>query len=76
MFAIVNIKTGKWLYGTDFRYSPPRQRTSHNKMKTYEDEMEARWDFNYRRCGKDYRVVCLETVKIKRVLERTLDKPK
>lgn len=31
MFAIQNIKTGKFLYGTDYRYRPPHQRTSNTK---------------------------------------------
>lgn len=31
MFAIQNIKTGKFLYGTDYRYRPPHQRTSKTK---------------------------------------------
>lgn len=37
MFAIQNQKTGKFLYGTDYRYNPPRQRTSFNEMRTYSD---------------------------------------
>lgn len=28
MYAIRNKKTGLWLYGTDYRYNPPHQRTS------------------------------------------------
>lgn len=37
MFAIQNQKTGKFLYGTDYRYNPPRQRTNFNEMRTYSD---------------------------------------
>lgn len=32
MFAIQNIKTGKFLTGTDYSYYPPHQRT-HTKIK-------------------------------------------
>lgn len=45
MFAIQNIKTGKFLYGTDYRYRPPHQRTSNTKMLTYSSIAEAAHDF-------------------------------
>lgn len=45
MFAIQNIKTGKFLYGTDYRYRPPHQRTSKTKMLTYSSIAEAAHDF-------------------------------
>ena len=70
MFAIQNIKTGKFVYGTDYRYSPHRQRTSDRQMITFEEEWEARSNYNQRQCGNDYRVVCLKTVEVKRVIER------
>lgn len=35
MFAIQNQKTGKFLYGTDYRYNPPRQRTSFNEIVSH-----------------------------------------
>lgn len=66
MWAIRNIKTGKWVYGTDYRYHPFRQRTSRNKMLTYETEEDARFDFKHRCCGKSYRIVCLKTIEVKR----------
>ena len=69
MFAIQNRKTGKFLYGTDYRYSPPRQRTSLNEMRTYSDLRYAVADYNNRRCGKDYRIVVLKTVEVKRVID-------
>ena len=28
MYAIQNIRTGKFVYGTDYRFYPPHQRTS------------------------------------------------
>lgn len=69
MFAIQNIKTGKFLYGTDYRYFPRHQRTSHNKMLTYENLSFAKADYMSRMCGKDYRIVCLKTVEVKRIVE-------
>ena len=73
MYAIQNIKTGKFVYGTDYRYPRPNkkwnQRTSHDQMLTYADYESARIDFRRRGCGKDYRVVVLKTVEVKRVIE-------
>lgn len=68
MFAIQNIKTGNFLYGTDYRYFPPHQRTSRNQALTYDCLTTAKADFCRRRCGKDYRVVCLKTLEVKRVV--------
>lgn len=69
MFAIQNIKTGKFVTGTDYRYYPPRQRTHKNQMLTYGDLYSAKSDFNYRSCGKDYRIVCLKTIEVKRIID-------
>ena len=69
MYAIQNVKTGKFVYGTDYRYHPHRQRTSKNQMLTYEDLLDAKYDFLHRKCGKDYKIVVLETVKVKRIIE-------
>ena len=69
MFAIQNQRTGKFLYGTDYRYNPPRQRTSFNEMCTYPDLRYAVADYNHRRCGKDYRIVVLKSVEVKRVID-------
>lgn len=65
MFAIQNIKTGKFLYGTDYRYRP-----SKTKMLTYSSIAEAAHDFWVKRkCGKDYRIVVLKSVEVKRVID-------
>lgn len=70
MFTIQNIKTGKFLYGTDYRYLPPHQRTSNTKMLTYSSIEEAAHDFWVKRkCGKDYRIVVLKSVEVKRVID-------
>lgn len=70
MYAIQNIRTGKFVYGTDYRFYPPHQRTSKTKLLTYSSLAEAAHDFWIKRkCGKDYRIVVLEKVKV----ERTFD---
>ena len=69
MYAIQNVKTGKFVYGTDYRYSPRRQRTSKNQMVTFMDLHSCQVDFLHRGSGKDYSIVVLKTVEIKRVLE-------
>ncbi len=61
MYAIQNVNTGKFVYGTDYRFSPPHQRTSKSKMVTYSSLYEAAHDFWIKRkCGKEYRIVKLK----------------
>lgn len=67
MYAIQNIKTGKFLFGTDFNYSPNRQRTSFEQMLTFNEYSFAEAAFLHRQCGRDYRIVELEPVKVKEV---------
>ena len=67
MFAIQNRRTGKFVYGTDYCY-PRHQRTDFERMLTYDEYRFAECDFLSRGCGKDYRIVELEPVKVKRVL--------
>lgn len=69
MFAIQNQKTKAFVYGTDYRYSPPHQRTSLWRMLTYQSKSDAFDDLRYRKCGKDHKVVCLKTIEVKRVYE-------
>jgi hypothetical protein len=69
MFAIQNRRTGKFLFGTDYRYNPPRQRTSFDEMRTYPDLSYAVADYNNRRCGEDYRIVVLKSVEVERVID-------
>lgn len=60
MYAIRNKKTGKWLYGTDYRYYPFHQRTSYEKALTFEDKWDAEMTLKARRCNKNYEVVKVE----------------
>lgn len=73
MFAIQNIKTGKFVFGTDYRYYPPHQRTSFNQAVTYGMLAQAKSDFMHRGCGKDYRIVVLKTIEIKRIIDFDCD---
>lgn len=57
MYAIRNKKTKKWVYGTDYRCDPRKQRTSFDRALTYEHLDSAEIDFMVRGCGKDYKVV-------------------
>ena len=65
MYAIRNRKTKKWVYGTDYRYSPRRQRTSLNRALTYEDFDHAKFDFKHRQCGKDYEIVSVVITEVR-----------
>lgn len=57
MYAIRNKITGQWVYGTNYRFSPPRQRISNRQALTYEEKDFAQMDFLLRKCGKDYEIV-------------------
>lgn len=74
MYAIMNTKTGKFVYGTDFRrhrnIRTYNQRTSKNKMLTFADLEEAEQAFKVRGCGNDYRIVVLKTIEVKRIIEK------
>ena len=57
MWAIRNKRTKKWLYGTDYRYYPRHQRTSEDRVLTWETEEQAVREMKWRGCGKDYEAV-------------------
>lgn len=59
MYAIVNRKTGKWLYGTDFRRDPHTQRTSDDIAMTFGTRERAEAEYAKRQCGKTYEVVAV-----------------
>lgn len=69
MFAIQNIKTGKFVSGTNYCYYPRHQITSRNKMLIYDILASAKADYIGRGCGKDYRLVVLKTVEVKRIID-------
>lgn len=73
MYAIQNVETGKFLYGTDYRYRPPHQRTSFEEMKTYESLISAKHDLIHRKCNKNYQIVEI-SVKVTATVNFTYDK--
>lgn len=68
MFAIQNIKTGKFVFGTDYRHHPPHQRTSDHRVLTFDNLATAKIEYRTRRCSKNYRVVCLKPVEVKAII--------
>ena len=54
MWAIRHKQTKAWVYGTDRRYYPRRQRTSMERLLTYATLEEAEVDFRCRRCSPRY----------------------
>lgn len=66
MYAIQNKKTLEYVYGTDYRYNPPHQRTSLEQALTYSDLNDAIFNFIRRKCGNDYIIV---KVKLERIAE-------
>lgn len=60
MYAIRNKGTKEWLYGTDYREYPYKQRTSQYKAITFEDKEEAEWEFKRRQCNNDYAIIEVE----------------
>ena len=53
----MNRRTGKFVYGTDRRYSPPHQLTSDSQALTFPTERKAKLELEFRECSKDYIVV-------------------
>lgn len=56
-YAISNKKNKKWLYGTDYRYSPPHQRLSDDTPYLYPTQLLAELALKARRCNADYEIV-------------------
>lgn len=73
MFAIQNIKTGKFVTGTDYSYQPPHQITEFNQALTYNTLARAKSDFIDRRCGRNYRVVCIKPIEVRSVIDFDCD---
>lgn len=69
-YAISNKRTGRWIYGTDYRYSPPHQRTSKDKALLFDDYKIANLAFEIRRCSKEYEIVPVKLVVIEEWAER------
>lgn len=55
MYGIINTRTKKWVYGTDFERHT--QRTSDERALLFETYEDAELEFRLRKCGKDYKIV-------------------
>lgn len=66
LYAIINVKTKKYVIGTDFRYKKPRQIISNQGALLFTSEEEARQEFERRGCGKTYKI-CKVKAKIRLV---------
>lgn len=62
MYAIQEINTGKFLYGTNFTKSPKVQRTSFDRMLTYETLEDARLEMLLRECNSDFAIVGIDVI--------------
>ena len=66
-YAIWNSKYKKWLYDIDFffwhRHSP-RQILKDDTPRLWCDESTAIWEYHRRHCGREYKVVEVEVLRI------------
>lgn len=74
MYTIVHKKTGKYLYGTDYRQHPYKQRCSRNKALIYDSLYLANFDFLHRKCSTGYEIAEVE-MEVKQIHEpvRSMD---
>lgn len=52
MYTIRNKKTKKWVYGTDYRYYPPHQRTAFDRALLFDSYEKAQRYFVVYDCNK------------------------
>lgn len=65
MFAIRNKKDNRWVYGTDYRSNPPKQRLSNNKALLFEEQEDALLELALRRMNRErYEVVEVKLVEV------------
>ena len=71
MYAIQNVETGEFVYGTDFGYGPDscRQRTSLDQALTFDNLRYAKVEFLRLQCGPSYRIVRLKPLEVERVID-------
>ena len=59
-YAIKNVRTGRFVYGTDYRYNPPHQRTSSFRALVFDDFGSAQLARQLRKCTSYYKIVPVE----------------
>jgi len=70
VYAIQNIETGEFLYGTDFGHGPDscRQKTGLEHMLTFDSLRYAKVEFIRRQCDISYRIVRVKRSEVERVI--------
>lgn len=63
-YAIQNRRTGKFVTGTDWRFSPPHQITEFEVGMLFTEKIDAVMTMDRRRCGDDYRVVEVKPLEV------------
>jgi len=56
MYAIINTKTKKFVYDTDFSKKTPMQKSSSNMILLFDTKKEAEKAYKTRQCGKTYKI--------------------
>lgn len=69
MYVIINAKTNEFVYGTDYNYSPPHQRTSDCEALLFDAFEAAAFSLLNRQCGREYKIAEIEMISVKRILE-------
>ena len=62
-YAIKNKRTGRFVYATDYRYSPPHQMTSNSRALIYSDFEAACMATKIRQCSMSYYEIVLVEIK-------------
>lgn len=65
MFAIRNKKDKRWVYGTDRRSEPNKQRLSNEKAMLFQDKEDAEWQMKVRRMDP-YRYEVVEVLLVEK----------
>ena len=63
-YAIQNRRTGKFVVGTDWRFSPPHQRTNAHAGMMFSERFDAEMTMVNRGCGGEYRVVEVKPLEV------------
>lgn len=65
MFAIRNKKDKRWVYGTDKRSEPHKQRLSNEQAMLFQDKEDAEWQMKVRRMDP-YRYEVVEVLLVEK----------
>lgn len=63
-YAIQNKRTKKFVFGTDWRFSPPHQITESEVGMIFTEKFDAEITMSVRKCGKEYEVVEIKPLEV------------